>query len=101
MIKVNILKKDNNYKKIVISGHSGYDEEGKDIVCAAVSSASLNTISGIMLINDSINYEQKKDTLTINVLKHNEITEKLLLNLINNLKEIEKDYKKNIMIKEE
>ena len=40
-----------------ISGHSGYAEEGSDIVCAAVSSASLmvaNTITDIQQLNADV-----------------------------------------------
>lgn len=40
-----------------ISGHSGYAEEGEDIVCAAISSAALmtaNTVTEIRHINAEI-----------------------------------------------
>ena len=42
---------DGNIKGFDISGHSGYDESGKDIVCAAVSSAAYmaaNTIADVI-----------------------------------------------------
>lgn len=42
---------DGDIKGFDISGHSGYDEIGKDIVCAAVSSAAYmtaNTIADVM-----------------------------------------------------
>ncbi len=38
---------DGKIKGFDISGHSGYDESGKDIVCAAVSSAAYMTINTI------------------------------------------------------
>ena len=37
MIKVVFYKSNGNYYGFRESGHSGYDEAGKDIVCAAVS----------------------------------------------------------------
>ena len=39
MTTVRIVRKDNNIFRIEIHGHSGYAEEGEDIVCAAVTSA--------------------------------------------------------------
>jgi len=40
--------KDGDYDKVVCSGHSGYAEEGNDIVCAAVS--SVMQFMGCMLL---------------------------------------------------
>jgi uncharacterized protein YsxB (DUF464 family) len=49
LIKVKFTKnKNGEYIKLTVEGHSGYAEEGSDIVCAAVSSAvqlSLNLIT--------------------------------------------------------
>lgn len=101
MIKVRISKKNNEISKIIISGHALYDDYGKDIVCAAVSSTIITTINGILLINDTIDCEQINNEITINVLKSNEITFKLLENMINNLRELETEYENNIDIKEE
>ena len=53
MIKVS--KKENI---IEITGHSGYDTLGKDIVCSAVSSIVTTTINGIISIDEkAINYK--------------------------------------------
>ena len=49
MIKVNLKEKD----KIVITGHAGYDDYGKDIVCASVSSIVITTINAIIDIDDN------------------------------------------------
>ena len=54
MIKVNI-KED----EITIKGHSGYSEEGSDIVCASVSSISITTVNALLSIDeDCITYEE-------------------------------------------
>lgn len=91
------VKKD----KITVSGHACYDEYGKDIVCAAVSSTVLTTINGILSINkSSINVIEGKE-LIMEIKEHNEITDKLITNMINSLKEIEKEYFKYIKINEE
>ncbi|MEE0868633.1 MAG: ribosomal-processing cysteine protease Prp, partial [Ruminococcus sp.] len=43
MIKVTFEAGNGVIKNVCISGHSGYAEEGSDIVCAAVSSAAIMT----------------------------------------------------------
>ena len=35
MIKVNIIKKNNDIEKIIMTGHAEYADYGKDIVCSA------------------------------------------------------------------
>lgn len=101
MIKVRIKKESNNISKIIINGHALYADYGSDIVCAAISSTVITTINGILSINNTIDCEQIDNKITINVIKEDEITFKLLENMINNLKELEIDYKSNIDIKEE
>ena len=96
MIKV-LKEKD----KIEITGHSGYDTIGKDIVCSAVSSIVTTTINGIISIDEkAISYEYHDDTMTIKVLKSDNITNKLLNNMLDLLKSLAKDYPKNISVKE-
>lgn len=57
MISVSFTVSGNTLTGFEISGHSGYAQEGSDIVCAAVSSASLmaaNTITDIQQLNADI-----------------------------------------------
>lgn len=35
-----------------ISGHAGYDEAGKDIICSAVSALAINTVNSIEELTD-------------------------------------------------
>lgn len=96
MIKVS--KKENI---IEITGHSGYDIVGKDIVCSAVSSIVTTTINGIISIDEkAINYKYQNDTMLITILKKDEITVKLINNMLELLKSLSKDYPKNINVKE-
>ena len=37
MINITVIKKKQNIKSIQATGHSGYAEQGEDIVCSAVS----------------------------------------------------------------
>ncbi|MDO5568811.1 MAG: ribosomal-processing cysteine protease Prp [bacterium] len=101
MIKINIQKEHNVLKNISISGHAMYDNIGKDIVCSAVSSIVICSINAIIMLNeDSIIVNQEDNKIEIKILNYDEITNKLLLNMMNLLKEIKNNYPKNIKIKE-
>ena len=39
------LNQKNNFKSIIIKGHTNYAEKGKDIICAAISAITNGTIS--------------------------------------------------------
>ena len=94
MIKVEVTK-DN----ISIHGHAMYDDYGKDIVCAAVSSTIITSVESIASINENaIDIKEETDKLSITINKHDTITDKLINTMINLLKEIEKKYPKNIKI---
>lgn len=94
MIKVEL--KDN---LITIKGHAGYDDKGKDIVCASVSSIVITTINGIIEINkDAIDYSDLDNEIVIRKLKEDDIVNKLLNNMILLLESLEKDYKEYIKI---
>lgn len=100
MIRIETRKKDNKYTKITFKGHADYDNYGKDIVCAAVSSTMLCTVNAIYLINeDSIKVDKSTDDFIIETLVDNDITNKLLENMMRCLKSLEKQYPKNIKIK--
>ena len=101
MIKVILTQKDENVNKVIINGHAGDDDFGKDIVCAAVSSTVITTINILLsLDNQSISYNDSRG-LIIEVLKNDMTTKKIINVLISNLYELEKAYPKNIQIKEE
>ena len=95
MIKVDLTKEN----VITISGHANYDDLGKDIVCASVSSIVITTINAIIEIdNEAIDYSDNGKKITIKVIKQDEITLKLINNMILLLEELQNDYKDNIKI---
>ena len=95
MIKISV-----NEDEITISGHANYKEYGNDIVCASVSSISITTVNALLSIDeDCIEYEENDGYLNIKIKKHNETIDKLINNMINLLKELENNYKKNIEIR--
>lgn len=87
--------------KIEIKGHADYEDLGKDIVCASVSSIVTTTINGIISIDeDSIEYSEKEGFVSIKLLKDKDVVNKLIFNMIDLLKQLESQYPKNIKIKE-
>ncbi len=101
MIKVRLTKNGDCLNKITISGHANYDEFGKDIVCASVSSTVITTINILLSLDkDSISYDDTKG-LIIDILKDDNTTKKIINVLVSNLLELERAYPKNIQIKEE
>ena len=94
MIKIKVTK-----KNISILGHANYDDYGKDIVCASVSSIVLCSIEAISNFDiNAVDIKQTKDKLEIIINKTDDITQKLINNMLNCLKELEKKYPKNIQI---
>ena len=78
----------------LISGHSGFAEEGEDIVCASVSSASYmvaNTITEILKVNADINVSDAKMKLIVNK-EQRHITKDILLGLKLHLESLEEQY---------
>lgn len=95
MIKVKIEEKNKEVNKVMITGHALYDDYGKDIVCASVSSIVITTVNAILRVEkDAIFVEEKP--FVIEVKKSTEITKKLIENMISLLRELERDYPKNI-----
>lgn len=99
MIKIKIDQHEGLIDSISIKGHADYDKYGKDIVCASISSIVATTINGIVLIDsDSIEYQENDGFVNINVLKHTDIVDTLIKNMINLLEDLELQYTKNIKI---
>ena len=96
MITIKVRKKNGEYLDFCSRGHAGYAESGHDIVCAAVSSIVITTINALLKLDkDSVSY---KNSLEITIHKHNEVIDILIGNMLDMLKELEKDYKKYIKV---
>jgi len=94
MIKIEVT---NNH--ISILGHANYDDYGKDIVCAAVSSTIITSVEAIAKFDiNAITVIEKSDKLELIKNRHDEVTNKIIDNMLNLLHELEKKYPKNIKI---
>jgi uncharacterized protein YsxB (DUF464 family) len=62
MIRFEVTRSDGHYTGFVCVGHAGYREEGQDIICAAVSALTVNTVNSIeALTEDAFSVEQGED----------------------------------------
>ena len=96
MIKVSTKEENNKIEEISISGHALYDDYGKDIVCASVSSIVITTVNAIERIDNSAISHNEGSNLKIKVLKHSDVIDILIDNMLDLLKELAHDYKENI-----
>lgn len=99
MIKIQISRHGDLIDSISIKGHAGYDENGKDIVCASVSSIVITTVNAIVRVDESsIKYQENDGFVDIQILKHTDITDTLIRNMIDLLENLELQYSKNVKI---
>ena len=103
MIKIQINKTNNKYSSLIVSGHSNYDEHGKDIVCAGVSAIVTGGINALGLENKKqVSCKVRDGYVNVDVLDLNNDRLQLIMNvIIVQLKSIEESYKKYIKIYEE
>ncbi len=109
MINILVIKNKQNIITIEATGHSGYAEEGKDIVCSAVSTLMQNLALGLtevikispeIMIDENIPHMYihiNVESLTKDNLKYAQM---LMQTTVLSLKEIANGYSKYIKLKE-
>lgn len=95
MIKV-VYNKD--FKNLKITGHAGYADKGKDIVCASASSIILSSINLAIEFNSEVKYTDDLNKIEIINNTNDENVQKVFSNMILSLEELEKQYPDNIKI---
>lgn len=101
MIKVSIKKEGKIISSLEIKGHAFYDDYGKDIVCASVSTMVITTVNATVRYDkQSLSYSKDEGYVNIVIQKHSEVIDLLIENLVSLLKELEEQYPKNIKINE-
>ena len=100
MIKVNIEKNNTKIVSLEVSGHSNYDEKGKDIVCAGVSAIVVGGLNALLNENKkAINYECKEGYAKVFVKEVDNDNINMILDVITTqLYTIEESYPKFIKI---
>ena len=95
MIKV-VYNKD--FKNLKITGHAGYADKGKDIVCASASSIILSSINLAIEFNSEVKYTDDLNKIEIINNINDENVQKVFSNMILSLEELERQYPDNIKI---
>ncbi len=68
MIKVVVYKSGMRYYGFHVSGHAGYDEAGKDIICSAVSAMTMLVVNTIEVVfGCDVDYRIDEKTADIDV----------------------------------
>ena len=105
MTKVEIFRKNGNIIGYKASGHSGYSEQGSDIICSAISTSLQMTLIGIQevlklkvdfKINDGFLDVDLKNISQDKLTQTNRLTEAMAIFL----KELTKQYPKYIRLVE-
>ena len=87
-----------NYRNLKITGHAGYADKGKDIVCASASSIILSSINLAIEFNKDVKYTDDLNKIEIINNTDDENVIKVFSNMINCLEDLEKQYPDNIKI---
>lgn len=101
MILIKVEKEEEKIKQIILSGHAEYDKYGKDIVCAGVSSILTTTVNAILSFDETSIMIDEGKSFVLTVLKWDEITIKLLQNMLSLFLELQESYPKNIRVRED
>ena len=95
MLKCVFYKNGGSFSGFRISGHAGYETENGDVVCAAVSSATMlvcNTITDFF--KAKVDVEVLENQITLRLLENSKPSEQLLESFYTHIEMIAQDYKK-------
>lgn len=95
MTKYSILKTDDHID-IKIIGHSNYDVEGKDIVCASISTLIQYTQRVLSALGETIDTYQEKGFYRLKITNPHSITTQIVKTFRDTMKEIERQYPLNM-----
>ena len=102
MTNITVYTKNDLYIGFKVSGHSGYAEEGKDIVCAGISALTINFINSVEeFMDDRFVVKTNEEDGMIDFIFENtpsKESQTLLDSLVFGLKNLEKDYKEFISL---
>ena len=108
MTRIKIFRQNKSIIGFECSGHTGYDVEGSDIVCAAISTLTLTCILGLEKVQKQdvdIKRDDKRGYLKVALkttdFKKVEESQVLFETMLLGLKEIQRAYKKYIKLEDD
>ncbi len=99
MIKVRMTYKSNMIEELSISGHAGYADKGKDLICAAVSSISIGLCNAIDELNVNADIEIGDNIIKISHIGNDELSQTVLKTAIIQLHTVEEQANKYLEMK--
>lgn len=100
MINITVRYKKKKVKKVELTGHAGYQEYGKDIVCSAVSSIIYTTVYYLLeLKKPRICYTDNNEIIEFTNCSFDRLTNILMQSMIDILLQLEEQYPDHISIK--
>ena len=101
MICASFVKQNGKFQSFRISGHSGYAEQGSDIVCAAVSSMAMlviNTVSEDFGVPVDLRVDEATATIDFALESPDDSACALIAGLERELTALANDYPKNVRV---
>ncbi len=104
MIKISFYSSSDYITGFSVKGHSGYSDEGSDIVCAAVSSAVFMTVNMLTDIymadaNVSVSDDPQNPLISLKLNCDFENYQKIMQGLLEHLKSLADDYPEYIKLR--
>ena len=98
MIKAKVLIHNGNYQSFSCTGHAGFNDTGKDIVCAAVSMLVINTANALDKLTDNRITASDDEYIRWEFMDIPDDKGRLLMDsMIMGLREVETKYGKNYL----
>ena len=101
MISASFIKRNGKFQSFRISGHSGYAEQGSDIVCAAVSSMAMlviNTATEDFGADIDLDVDETTATIDFALKSFDDNACALIAGLERELSSLANDYPKNVRV---
>ena len=98
MIKAVYEVKNDLYTKLSVSGHAEYDESGKDLVCASVSSIMFGFMNALDMLDEDVTIKQLTNKITITNNSNSEMVQDYFELVMVQLKTIEESYRDFIKV---
>ena len=108
MINVKVSRKAGHIQSVELTGHAGFAEHGKDIVCAAVSALAIHTVNALIEVahlDISVEVDQVEGgylafAMPILTRQEQEKADLLLNSFVLSLSQIKEEHNQYIQIKE-
>lgn len=88
-----------SFKGFRVSGHSGYADQGADIVCASVSSAVMLAVNtAVEFYSVKLDLKVKDGDISCGVKEITADSDRLIESLMLHLKEVSSEFPKNVKV---